>query len=44
MKERSNRLEVSVHTAYEEHPMLQLADKPHGLGFEDNVEDWAEKK
>ena len=32
-------LEVSVHTAYEEHPMSRLADKPHGLGFEDNAED-----
>ncbi|KAI0281025.1 hypothetical protein BGY98DRAFT_960589 [Russula aff. rugulosa BPL654] len=32
----SDRLEVSVHTSYEEHPMSQLADKPHELGSEDN--------
>jgi hypothetical protein len=35
----SDRLEVSVHTTYEEHPMSHLADKPHELGFEDSVED-----
>ena len=35
----SDRLEVSVHTSYEEHPMSQLADKPHELGSEDNNAD-----
>ncbi|KAF8499722.1 hypothetical protein F5888DRAFT_105780 [Russula emetica] len=34
----SDRLEVSVHTAYEEHPISKLADKPHELGFEDNTD------
>ena len=44
----SNRMEVTVHKAYEEYPMskmsshpssdAQLADKPpHGLGSDDNV-------
>ena len=32
-------LNVSVHTAYEEYPMSQLADKPHKLSFDDNAED-----
>ena len=32
-------LKVSVHTADEEHPMSQLADKPHELGFEVYAED-----
>jgi len=35
----SDQLEVSMHTTHEEHPMSNLADKPHELGFEDNVED-----
>ena len=35
----SDRLEVSMHTTHEEHPMSHLADKPHELGFGDDVED-----
>lgn len=36
-----NRLEVSVHTVYEEHPLPQLAesDNPHEPGFEGSGED-----
>ncbi|KAF8499724.1 hypothetical protein F5888DRAFT_105756 [Russula emetica] len=33
-----DRLEVSVRTAYEEHPMSKLADKPHELGVQDNTD------
>ena len=40
----SDQLEVSVYTAYEGHPMSQLADESHKLGFEDSVEDQQEKK
>jgi hypothetical protein len=34
----SNRLEVTVHTAYEEYPMSQIDDKPHKINFDDDVE------
>ena len=54
----SNRLEVTVHSAYhEENPMsqtnhyglypnldVQLTDKPHELGLDDDVEGRNEKK
>jgi hypothetical protein len=40
----SNRLEASVYTTYEKHPMSQLSDKPPELGFEGNIEDREERK
>lgn len=40
----SDRLEVSVHTTYEEHPVPQVTDKMHEPRFEKNLEDREEKR